>query len=90
VNVDVIGPFWCLFVCSVSLDLTCFLTHSVPDRMGPHCLFGGVCPILSLRDLRALVDGSIGRSAPDEDLDLPTFHSKVDVGVIPNLTDQET
>jgi hypothetical protein len=54
------------------LDLTCFLSHSVPDRLGPRCLIGGACPTLSLRDLRPLIDGSVGRRAPS--LFLLFFH----------------
>jgi hypothetical protein len=31
----------------VSLDLPCFLAHSVADCMGPRCLLEGAYPILS-------------------------------------------
>ena len=64
--------FRSLLVCSVRLDLTCLLSHSVADRLGPHCLFGGTCPILSFGCFRPLIDGSVGRCAPS--LFLLFFH----------------
>jgi hypothetical protein len=41
-------------------DLPCFLSHSVADRLGPCCLFGGAYVPLSFGGLRPLVDGSVG------------------------------
>jgi hypothetical protein len=64
--------FLSLFVCSVNLDFPCFLSDAVVDRLGPRCLFSGIYPLLNLRGLRPLVDGSFGRRTPG--LFLLLFH----------------
>ncbi len=53
-----------LLVCTVSLDFPRFLSHSVADRLGPYCLFGGMYVTLSYGGLRPLVDGPVGWCAP--------------------------
>jgi hypothetical protein len=52
-------PIVCL-VYTVSLDFPRFLSHSVADRLGPCCLFGGMYVTLSFGGLRPLVDGPVG------------------------------
>jgi hypothetical protein len=55
--------FVSLLVWVVSLDLPYLLSHSVEDRLGPHCLFGAH-PILTFGGLWPLIDGSVGRCVP--------------------------
>jgi hypothetical protein len=56
--------FRSLLVSTVGLDLPCLLSHSVADRLGPSCLFGGLYVTLGFGGLRPLVDGPVGRRTP--------------------------
>jgi hypothetical protein len=56
--------FLSLLVSTMSLDLPCFLSYSVADRLGPCCLFGGIYAVLGFGGLRLLVDGPVGWRVP--------------------------
>ncbi len=64
----------------VGLDLPCFLSHSVADRLGLCCLFGGLYSVFVFRGILPLVDGPTGWRIPRLFLvRFPSSHFRSDV-----------